>query len=105
MTWPASDLEEVAANGEVGPATALVLDEELATEAARAAPSRSAEPEPALAPDPPAPIARPGGSRPGRSWRRRGEQWGLFMLSPIVRSSHGVVSGWGAMWLAQRRRR
>ena len=103
VTWPASDMEEVAANGgEEGSAesraTELVLDEEMATDAApRAVPSRSAEPEPTLVPDPPAPIARPGGSRAGRSWRRRGEQWGPFMLSPIVRSSDGVVIGWGAI--------
>lgn len=97
VTWPASDLEDTGAD--VVQSLAMVLGGEVATEVAdRAVRSLRTEHEPAPVPDPPAPIARrPGGSRPGRSWRRRGEQWGPFTLSPIVRSADGVVTGWGAI--------
>ena len=58
----------------------------------------------AVAEEPPSPptapfqeAARPGGSRAGRVWHRRGEAWGPFTISPIVRSADGRVTGYGAI--------
>ncbi|CAE7841126.1 unnamed protein product, partial [Symbiodinium necroappetens] len=47
---------------------------------------------------PPPPVAaRPGGRQKGRTWQRRGDAWGPFTISPIVRSADGRVTGYGAI--------
>ena len=76
----------------VGSGAAVVPAEmESASSAGEAARAPSLEPQPV----PNAP--RRGGSRAGRSWQRRGQGWGPFLLSPIVRTSDGRVTGYGAI--------
>ena len=59
-----------------------------------AAPPRSEAPPLPM----PMPSSRAGGSRPGRVLRHRGQQWGPFTISPIVRARDGPgVSGYGAI--------
>ena len=78
------------------PAADLDLDPSGVGASATTAPSAAA---PAAMPA--APTARPtaavGGAVPGRSWQRRGERWGIFTISPIVRSRDGRVTGYGAI--------
>ena len=84
--FPASDLADVQAR--------------LATTGAHtvASGSSSSSSRPAVDAPPCAPPPAPaGGSRPGRILKRRGQAWGPFTISPIVRNQDEVVRGFGAI--------